>query len=236
MGPSSEGPWPPCPRFSSFPTSACRRQQNPGAPFGVSVSPCSELGHVRCPRCWRWVPSAVGAAIAVCLPQYAPRPSSPSAVPSAKSPRLPTWIRQRKQTVQKKQPVAETRRAPKAAPAPTARPNVPTMEKPSKTALRDGASPLVSDQAGRLQPGPGARHRQTVAAKAESTAKSSKVVAKPSAAAPDRGLSKAGPGPDRVKAARPSPTSSGFDPKRTKAADVVEERSVPKSARLPASS
>ena len=23
----------------------------------VGVSPCSELGHVRCPRCWRWVPA-----------------------------------------------------------------------------------------------------------------------------------------------------------------------------------
>ncbi|MGA2690827.1 MAG: isoleucine--tRNA ligase [Opitutaceae bacterium] len=29
----------------------------PGDPFSVSVQTCSELGHVRCPRCWRWVPA-----------------------------------------------------------------------------------------------------------------------------------------------------------------------------------
>jgi len=28
----------------------------PGDPFSVGVRPCAELGHVRCPRCWRWVP------------------------------------------------------------------------------------------------------------------------------------------------------------------------------------
>jgi isoleucyl-tRNA synthetase len=28
-----------------------------GAPLAASVRPCSELGHVRCPRCWRWVPA-----------------------------------------------------------------------------------------------------------------------------------------------------------------------------------
>ncbi|HWA88345.1 MAG TPA: isoleucine--tRNA ligase [Opitutus sp.] len=28
-----------------------------GAPITASVRPCSELGHVRCPRCWRWVPA-----------------------------------------------------------------------------------------------------------------------------------------------------------------------------------
>ncbi len=43
----------------------------PGAPFGVSVSPCSELGHVRCPRCWRWVPSLVSTAIAEVCPRCA---------------------------------------------------------------------------------------------------------------------------------------------------------------------
>ncbi|MDB6126667.1 MAG: isoleucyl-tRNA synthetase, partial [Verrucomicrobia bacterium] len=26
------------------------------AAFAVAVRPCSELGHTRCPRCWRWVP------------------------------------------------------------------------------------------------------------------------------------------------------------------------------------
>ena len=29
----------------------------PGDPFRVEVRTCAELGHVRCPRCWRWVPS-----------------------------------------------------------------------------------------------------------------------------------------------------------------------------------
>jgi len=28
-----------------------------GAPLDATVAACSELGHVRCPRCWRWVPS-----------------------------------------------------------------------------------------------------------------------------------------------------------------------------------
>ena len=28
-----------------------------GSVPAVSVRPCSELGHVRCPRCWRWVPA-----------------------------------------------------------------------------------------------------------------------------------------------------------------------------------
>ncbi len=28
-----------------------------GAALAVSVRPCGELGHVRCPRCWRWVPA-----------------------------------------------------------------------------------------------------------------------------------------------------------------------------------
>jgi isoleucyl-tRNA synthetase len=27
-----------------------------GADFNVTVRPCNELGLVRCPRCWRWVP------------------------------------------------------------------------------------------------------------------------------------------------------------------------------------
>jgi len=30
-----------------------------GAAFQVAVRPCSELGHSRCPRCWRWVPRLV---------------------------------------------------------------------------------------------------------------------------------------------------------------------------------
>ena len=28
-----------------------------GSALAVGVRPCSELGHVRCPRCWRWVPA-----------------------------------------------------------------------------------------------------------------------------------------------------------------------------------
>jgi isoleucyl-tRNA synthetase len=43
----------------------------PGAPFGVSVTPCSELGHVRCPRCWRWVPALVSTPIAEVCPRCA---------------------------------------------------------------------------------------------------------------------------------------------------------------------
>jgi isoleucyl-tRNA synthetase len=42
-----------------------------GAPFGVSVSPCSDLGHVRCPRCWRWVPALVSHPIADVCPRCA---------------------------------------------------------------------------------------------------------------------------------------------------------------------
>jgi isoleucyl-tRNA synthetase len=36
----------------------------PEDPLGVKVRPCSELGHVRCPRCWRWVPNLVQSPIA----------------------------------------------------------------------------------------------------------------------------------------------------------------------------
>jgi isoleucyl-tRNA synthetase len=36
----------------------------PGVPLAVKVRPCSELGHVRCPRCWRWVPNLVQSPIA----------------------------------------------------------------------------------------------------------------------------------------------------------------------------
>ncbi len=42
-----------------------------GSPFAVSVSPCSELGLVRCPRCWRWVPSLVASPIAEVCPRCA---------------------------------------------------------------------------------------------------------------------------------------------------------------------
>ncbi len=33
-----------------------------GPALGVSVRPCSELGFVRCPRCWRWVPALQASA------------------------------------------------------------------------------------------------------------------------------------------------------------------------------
>ncbi len=36
----------------------------PGDPLAVKVRPCSELGHVRCPRCWRWVPNLVQSPVA----------------------------------------------------------------------------------------------------------------------------------------------------------------------------
>jgi isoleucyl-tRNA synthetase len=36
----------------------------PAGSFGVSVRPCSELGYVRCPRCWRWVQNLVQSPIA----------------------------------------------------------------------------------------------------------------------------------------------------------------------------
>jgi isoleucyl-tRNA synthetase len=36
-----------------------RLTAEPGDPFAVAVRPCSELGHVKCPRCWRWVPTIV---------------------------------------------------------------------------------------------------------------------------------------------------------------------------------
>ena len=41
----------------------------PGDPFGVGVRPCAELGHVRCPRCWRWVPALVRTPIAEVCPR-----------------------------------------------------------------------------------------------------------------------------------------------------------------------
>ncbi len=36
----------------------------PSDPLAVKVRPCSELGHVRCPRCWRWVPNLVQSPLA----------------------------------------------------------------------------------------------------------------------------------------------------------------------------
>jgi isoleucyl-tRNA synthetase len=41
------------------------------ARFGVDVRPCAELGLIRCPRCWRWVPSHVHTALADVCPRCA---------------------------------------------------------------------------------------------------------------------------------------------------------------------
>jgi isoleucyl-tRNA synthetase len=45
------------------------RTAEPGGTLGVSVTPCSELGRVRCPRCWRWVPALVSHPIAEVCPR-----------------------------------------------------------------------------------------------------------------------------------------------------------------------
>jgi isoleucyl-tRNA synthetase len=42
-----------------------------GATLSVSVQPCSELGLVRCPRCWRWVPALVGSSSGETCPRCA---------------------------------------------------------------------------------------------------------------------------------------------------------------------
>jgi isoleucyl-tRNA synthetase len=41
----------------------------PSGPLRVQVTPCSELGRVRCPRCWRWVPSLTQTPIAEVCPR-----------------------------------------------------------------------------------------------------------------------------------------------------------------------
>jgi isoleucyl-tRNA synthetase len=43
----------------------------PGEHFGVHVQPSSELGHTRCPRCWRWVPALVETPVAHTCPRCA---------------------------------------------------------------------------------------------------------------------------------------------------------------------
>jgi isoleucyl-tRNA synthetase len=42
-----------------------------GAALAVSVQPCSELGLVRCPRCWRWVPALVSGPAGDTCPRCA---------------------------------------------------------------------------------------------------------------------------------------------------------------------
>ena len=131
--------------------------------------------------------------------------------------------------IKKKLPQAEPRKAPPpkaAAPAPAAAGKRPTMEKPSKkTALRDSilarkaATKPIAFSLDEVR-----AIAKTVTAKAESTAKSAKVAAKPSAAL-SAALEKPVK-PNHIKAASLADIL-GFNPKRTKAADVIEERSVP---------
>jgi DnaK suppressor protein len=129
----------------------------------------------------------------------------------------------------KKQPQLEPRKAPApkaAAPAPSAPGKRPPMEKPSKkTALRDSllarkaATKPIAFSLDEVR-----AIAKTVTAKAESTAKSAKVAAKPSAAlhaALERPVK-----PNHIKAASLSDIL-GFNPKRVKAADVIEEKNVP---------
>jgi RNA polymerase-binding transcription factor DksA len=130
----------------------------------------------------------------------------------------------------KKSPKAETRTAPPTK-APAAAPAVtgkrPTMEKPSKkTALRDSilarkaATKPIAFSLDEVR-----AIAKTVTAKAESTAKSAKVAVKPSAAALQAALEKPVK-PNHIKAASLADIL-GFNPKRTKAADVIEEKGVP---------
>ena len=39
--------------------------------FAVSARPCAELGYVRCPRCWRWVPALQGTSAGEVCPRCA---------------------------------------------------------------------------------------------------------------------------------------------------------------------
>jgi RNA polymerase-binding transcription factor DksA len=117
--------------------------------------------------------------------------------------------------------------APKEAPAvPVAAGKRPTMEKPSKkTALRDSilarkaATKPIAFSLDEVR-----AIAKTVTAKAESTAKAAKVAVKPSAAVA-AALEKPVK-PNHIKAASLADIL-GFNPKRTKAAEVIEERSVP---------
>jgi RNA polymerase-binding transcription factor DksA len=117
--------------------------------------------------------------------------------------------------------------APKAPEAAAASPaKRPPMEKPSKkTALRDSilarkaATKPIAFSLDEVR-----AIAKTVTAKAESTAKATKVVAKPSAAL-SAALEKPVK-PNHIKAASLADIL-GFNPKRTKAAEVIEERGIP---------
>jgi RNA polymerase-binding transcription factor DksA len=129
----------------------------------------------------------------------------------------------------KKLPRTETPKppAPKEAPVvPAAAGKRPTMEKPSKkTALRDSilarkaATKPIAFSLDEVR-----AIAKTVTAKAESTAKAAKVAVKPSAAmaaALEKPVK-----PNHIKAASLADIL-GFNPKRTKAAEVIEDKSVP---------
>jgi len=127
-------------------------------------------------------------------------------------------------------PRIEARKAaatPKAAPAaPPAPGKRPTMEKPSKkSALRD--SILARKAATKpiaLSLDEVRAIAKTVSAKAESTLKSTKAAAKP-VTAPAVPLEKPAK-PNHIKAASLAEIL-GFNPKRTRAAEVIEARNVP---------
>jgi DnaK suppressor protein len=130
----------------------------------------------------------------------------------------------------KKLPRTEPRKAPApkvAAPAPAVPGKRPPMEKPSKkTALRDSilarkaATKPIAFSLDEVR-----AIAKTVTAKAESTAKSAKVSTKPSQAAMAAALERPVK-PNHIKAASLADIL-GFNPKRTKAAEVIEERNVP---------
>ncbi len=130
----------------------------------------------------------------------------------------------------KKLPRTDAKKAPPpkaAAPAPSDPGKRPTMEKPSKkTALRDSilarkaATKPIAFSLDEVR-----AIAKTVTAKAESTAKAAKVSVKPSAAAMAAALERPVK-PNHIKAASLADIL-GFNPKRTKAAEVIEERNVP---------
>jgi len=133
-------------------------------------------------------------------------------------------------TPKKKSPRSDAQKAPvpKAAPpAPPAPGKRPTMEKPSKkSALRD--SILARKAATKpiaLSLDEVRAIAKSVSAKAESASKSTKSAAKPSAAHTVVPLERPAK-PNHIKAASLSDIL-GFNPRRTRAAEAIEERDVP---------
>lgn len=129
-------------------------------------------------------------------------------------------------STKKKAPGPDTRKeaAPPATPPPVKR---PTMEKPSKkSALRDSilarktASKPIALSLDEVR-----AIAKTVSAKAEATSKTAKAAAKPAAAPVAVALEKPAK-PNHVKAASLADIL-GFNPKRTRAAEAMENRPVP---------